>query len=146
MAGTGEFLKKRAPFYLAGAALLAIFVVPELTKSGLEDHFPELDAGAQAALDALMGYDGPDGDGLTVSQAISNIIEDEYPGERIYDHRDTELEIAVSEIPGSYRITLDFSSYRGGISYDWSVDPGSGSITPNDAASRHVIEIVDFYD
>ena len=36
----GEFLKKRAPIYLAIIALLIVFFVPELTKGTLQDHIP----------------------------------------------------------------------------------------------------------
>ncbi|RNJ78027.1 MAG: hypothetical protein EB829_05615 [Nitrosopumilus sp. H8] len=145
--GLVSFLKKRAPFYLAGIAILVVFVVPELTKTNLAGSFPELDADRQQAVDILMGYNGPDGDGLTVMDAVSAKIEDEYPNERIYDHRSTSVELDVTgEDPGTYRIVLDFVSYKGGLHYDWSVDAASGEITPNDPASRHIIDVVDFYD
>jgi len=35
-----KFVKKRAPIYLGVIALLIVFVVPELTKSNLENSFP----------------------------------------------------------------------------------------------------------
>ncbi|RNJ79504.1 MAG: hypothetical protein D9C04_04640 [Nitrosopumilus sp. B06] len=144
--GLAAFLKKRAPFYLAGIAILVVFVVPELTKADLASSLPELDADRQQAVDILMGYNGPDGDGLTVMDAISAKIKDKYPNERIYDHRRTSVELDVTGEQEMYRIVLDFISYKGKLHYDWSVDSISGKITSNDPASRHVIDVVNFYD
>ena len=142
-----SFLKKRAPIYLGLAALFAVFVIPELTKGDLEGSLPVLPVRDQEVVDMLMGYSGPDGSGYTVMEALSDRISEEYPGERIYDDRDTSIDLRVSPgDSGSYRVTLDFESHKGVLGYDWDVDPESGEITPNNAESRHVIDLVDFYD
>ena len=78
------FLKKRAPIYLGLIALFAVFVIPELTKGDLESSFPELSAEEQQIVDIIMEYNGPNGSGLTVMEAISNKINEKYPDEKKY--------------------------------------------------------------
>jgi hypothetical protein len=82
-----SFLRKRAPIYLALIAMLVVFVIPEMTKGTLEKSFPEFSAENQQVVDILMNYDGPNNDGLTVLQALENKISEEYPDEKIYDHK-----------------------------------------------------------
>ena len=69
------FLKKRAPIYLAIIAMFVIFAIPELTKGDLQSSFPELTSEEKQVLDILMKYNGPNGSGLTVMDAISEKIE-----------------------------------------------------------------------
>jgi hypothetical protein len=76
------FLKKRAPIYLGIVGLFVLFVVPEFTKGSLESSFPELTVNEQKVIGILMGYDGPNDSGLTVMDAITNKISDEYPDEK----------------------------------------------------------------
>ena len=142
-----SFLKKRAPFYLAGIALLVVFVIPELTKGGLESSLPELTANEQQIFDILMGYNGPNEAGLTVMDAIKNKISDEYPDEKIFDNKKTNVELDISNIDAQeYQIILNFESYKGEMNYDWNIDSDSGKITSNNPESKHIIELVDFYD
>ncbi len=77
------FLKKRAPIYLGIMGLFMLFVVPDLMKADLESTFPELSSEEQQVVDILMGYNGPNESGLTVMDAISMKISEEYPDERI---------------------------------------------------------------
>ncbi|MFQ5782384.1 MAG: hypothetical protein ACE5GR_04950 [Nitrosopumilus sp.] len=141
------FLKKRAPIYLGIIALFVVFVIPELTKSDLESSLPELSDEDQQVVDILMGYNGPDEEGLTVMEAISDKIKDEYPDERIYDNKKTIVDLTVSNIDSqNYQIIFNFESQKGQINYDWNVDVNSGKITANNPESKHIIDLVDFYD
>ncbi|MDH3279393.1 MAG: hypothetical protein OEL52_00750 [Nitrosopumilus sp.] len=141
------FLKKRAPIYLAIIAMLVIFVIPELTKGDLQSSFPELTSEEKQVLDILMDYNGPNDSGLTVMDAISEKIEEEYPDEKIYDHRKTVVDLSVSKLNDEeYNIVLNFKSYKGELNYDWNVDKSLEKITSNNQDSKHIIDLVDFYD
>ena len=141
------FLRKRAPIYLGLIALFVVFVIPELTKGDLESSLPELTAEKQQAVDVLMKYNGPNESGLTVMNAISNKISEEYPDEKIFDNKKTKVDLTVSEIESEkYQIVLTFESHKGVMNYDWNVNTDSGKITSNNPASKHIIDTVDFYD
>ena len=141
------FLKKRAPIYLAIIAMFVIFVIPELTKGDLQSSFPELTSEEKQVLDMLMKYNGPNDFGLTVMDAISEKISEEYPNEKIYDHRKTVVDLDVLKLNDEeYNIVLNFESYKGELNYDWNVDKSSGKITSNNQDSKHIIDLVDFYD
>ena len=141
------FLKKRAPIYLGLIAMFVVFAVPEFTKGDLESSFPEFTSEEQQVVDVLMGYNGPNESGLTVMDAISNKISEEYPDERIFDNKKTIVELTVSSIDSEkYQVVLNFESHKGEMSYDWNVDMNSGEITSNNQESKHVIDVVDFYD
>ena len=142
-----SFLKKRAPVYLGLIALFVVFVIPELTKGDLETCFPELSAEEQQVVDVLMAYNGPDGDGFTMMEALSKVISDEYPDEKIFDNKKTSCDLIVSNVESSkYQVVFNFESHRGEINFDWNVDTDSGEITANDPKSKGVIDFVDFYD
>lgn len=141
------FLKKRAPIYLAIIAMFVIFAIPELTKGDLQSSFPELTSEEKQVLDMLMKYNGPNDSGLTVMDAISGKISEEYPNEKIYDHRKTVVDLAVLKLNDEeYNIVLNFESYKGELNYDWNVDKSSGKITSNNQDSKHIVDLVDFYD
>jgi hypothetical protein len=143
----GAFLKKRAPIYLAVIAMLVIFVVPELTKGSLEKSFPELEENEQQIVNILMQYAGPNEEGLTVMDAISNKISDEYPDEKIYDHKKTVVDLSVSSVNSDeYNVILNFVSHKGEMNFDWNVNSVTEKITSNNPDSKHLIDIVDFYD
>ena len=142
-----SFLKKRAPIYLALIAMLVVFVIPELTKGDLESSFPELSAEEQRAVDVLMRYNGPNESGLTVMEAISNKISEEYPDEKIFDHKKTKVNLTVSDVNSEeYQIILNFESHKGEMNYDWNVKMNSGEITSNNSEAKYIIDLVDFYD
>ena len=141
------FLKKRAPVYLGIIALFVVFVIPELTKGDLEGSLPELTAEKQQVVDVLMKYNGPNESGLTVMDAISNKISEEYPDEKIFDNKKTKVDLTVSEIESEkYQVVLTFESHKGVMNYDWNINTDSGKITSNNPASKHIIDTVDFYD
>jgi len=141
------FLKKRAPIYLGIMGLFMLFVVPDLMKGDLESIFPELSSEEQQVIDILMKYDGPNDFGLTVMDAISMKISEEYPDEKIYDNKKTKVELTVSNIDSEeYQVVLNFKSHKGEMNYDWNVDMSSEKITSNNQESKYIIDLVDFYD
>jgi len=149
----GKFLKKRAPIYLGILALFLVFVIPELTKAGLDDILPGLeDADEQRALDALMAYSGPDRTGFTMKEAISDKIAEEF-GDSIYGHKNTTASVSVTapqslqaEAGGAYEVMLEVDTHKGSLSYKWIVDPGSGAVDSDDPPSEYLVDYVNFYD
>ena len=143
----GSFLKKRAPFYLAGIALLVVFVIPELTKGDLESSLPELSVEDQKIVDMVLSYDGPNETGLTVMEAIEDKIEEEYPNEKIYDNKKTMVDLTITPIESNeYNVVLSFMSYNGELNYDWNINTDSGNISSNSQDAKNIINLVDFYD
>ena len=141
------FLKKRAPFYLAGIAILVAFVIPELTKGDLESSLPELTAEEQQVVDIVMDYNGPNQSGLTVMEAISNKISEEYPDEKIFDHKKTKVDLSVSSVGSEkYQVVLNFTSHKGAMNYDWNININSDEIISNNPETKRIIDLVDFYD
>ena len=141
------FLKKRAPIYLGLIGLFIIFAVPELTKGDLESSLPELSTEDQQVVDILMGYNGPNEAGLTVMEALSHKIAEEYPDEKIYGNKKTSVDLTVSKINSEeYQVMFDFKSHKGEMSYDWNVNVNSNEIDANNPDSKHILDLVDFYD
>jgi len=141
------FLKKRAPIYLGIMGLFMLFVVPDLMKADLESTFPELSSEEQQVVDVLMGYNGPNESGLTVMDAISMKISEEYPDEKIYNNKKTVVDLTVSNIDSEeYQVVLNFESHKEDFHYDWNVVMSSGEITSNNQESKYIIDLVDFYD
>jgi hypothetical protein len=141
------FLRKRAPIYLGIMGLFMLFVVPDLMKGDLESSFPELTSEEQQVMDILMKYDGPNDSGLTVMDAISMKISEEYPDEKIYDNKKTKVGLTVSNIDSEeYQVILNFKSHKGEMNYDWNVDMSSEKIISNNQESKYIIDLVDFYD
>ena len=142
-----SFLKKRAPIYLALIALLVVFVIPEMTKGTLEKSFPELSDEEQRVIDILMKYDGPNNDGLTVMEALENKISEEYPNEKIFDHKKTIVDLTVTNVSSEeYQVNFDFESHKGEMNYDWNVNVESEEIISNNSEGKHIIELVNYYD
>ena len=141
------FLRKRAPIYLGIIGLFMLFVIPDLMKSDLESSFPELTSEEQQVIDILMKYDGPNDSGLTVMDAISMKISEEYQKEKIYDNKKTKVELTISNIESEeYQIVLNFKSHKGEMNYDWNVNMNSEKIISNNQESKYIIDLVDFYD
>ena len=143
-----KFLIKRAPIYLAVIAIVIIFIVPELTKGDLQSSFPEtLTEEEKLVVNTLMAYDGPNEEGFSIMDAISNEISEEYPNEKIFDNKKTKVNVAVSNVENeNYQVVLDFESYKGDFHYNWNMDMQTGDVTGNDEESKYIISLVDFYD
>ena len=143
-----KFLKKRAPVYLAVIAIVIIFIVPELTKGDLQSSLPQdLSDDERLVVDTLMSYKGPNDEGLSIMDAISNQISDNYPNEKIYDNKKTKVDVSVTKFEGEqYQVIFDFQSYKEDLHYDWNLNMQNGEIDGNDKDSKYIIDIVDFYD
>ena len=142
-----SFLKKRAPIYLALIAMFVVFVIPEMTKGTLEKSFPELSVENQQAVDVLMKYNGPNNDGLTVLEALENRISEEYPDEKIFDHKKTTVDLTVTNVNSEeYQIILNFESHKGEMNYDWKVNVTTEEITSNNSEAKYIIDLVKYYD
>lgn len=141
------FLKKRAPIYLALIAMLVVFVIPEYTKGTLEKSFPEFSAEEQQVIDILMKYDGPNNDGLTVLEALENKIDEEYPDEKIFDHRNTTVDLVITNVDSEeYKVNFDFKSHKGEMNYNWNVNIISEEISSDNSESKYIIDLVNYYD
>jgi hypothetical protein len=142
-----SFLRKRAPIYLALIAMLVVFVITEMTKGTLEKSLPELSAENQQAVDILMKYNGPNNDGLTVLQALENKIDEEYPDEKIFDHKKTTVDLTVTNVNSEeYQVIFNFKSHKGEMNYDWKINVVSEEITSNNSEAKYIIDLVDYYD
>lgn len=142
-----SFLRKRAPIYLALIAMLVVFVIPEMTKGTLEKSFPEFSSEEQQVMDILMKYDGPNNDGLTVLEALEDKISEEYPDEKIFDNKKTTVDLDITNVDSEeYKVNFNFKSHKGEMNYDWNVNVISEKITSNNSESKHVIELVNYYD
>ena len=142
-----SFLKKRAPIYLALIAMFVVFVVPEYTKGTLEKSFPEFSAEEQQVIDILMKYDGPNNDGLTVLEALENKIDEEYPDEKIFDHRKTTVDLIITNVNSEeYKVNFNFKSHKGEMNYDWNVNIISEEISSDNSESKYIIDLVKYYD
>jgi len=141
------FLKKRAPIYLALIAMLVVFVIPEYTKGTLEKSFPEFSDEEQQVMDILMKYDGPNNDGLTVLEALENKIDEEYPNEKIFDHKKTTVDLVITNVDSEeYKVNFNFKSHKGEMNYDWNVNVISEEISSNNSESKYIIDLVNYYD
>ena len=143
-----KFLIKRAPIYLAAIAIMIIFIVPDLTKGDLQSSLPQtLTQEEQLVVDFLMAYNGPNEKGLSLIDAISNEISEEYPNEKIYDNKKTKVNVVVSNLENEkYQVVFDFESHKDDFHYNWDIDMQTGDIKGNDEESKYIINLVDFYD
>ena len=142
------FLKKRAPLYLAGIALIVISVNGVLSEKNLDDFLIDLSEEEQIVVDMLMQYNGPNESGLNVKDAIENKINEEFPNMKIFDDRNTRIHVVVTNINlQEYQVILNFKSDKGNdINFDWNVNIDSKEIKSNNPESKHIINTVDFYD
>jgi len=94
-----------------------------------------------------MQYNGPNESGLNVKDAIENKINEKYPDEKIFDDRNTRIQVDVTNINlEEYQVVLNFKGDKGEMIYDWNVNIDSKEIKSNNQESKHIINIVDFYD
>lgn len=140
-------MRKRAPFYLAAVTLIVISAYGVLSEKNLESFFPELTPEEEKVFDILMKYNGPNESGLTVLKAVENKIKEEYQDEKVFDDKNTKVGLDISKIgPDEYQVILNFQSHKGEMNYDWNINTNSKKITSNNPESKHIIDVVDFYD
>jgi len=142
------FLKKRAPIYLGIIAIFVIFIIPELTKGDLQSSFPEdLTDEQKQIVKILMSYNGANQKGLTVMNAITEQIAEEYPNEKIYDNKKTKVDLTVSKNNENiYEVILTFESYKGIKEYVWNVNSDTKEIEAKNPNAKHIIDVVNYYD
>lgn len=117
---------------------------------------PELtDAENQRVVDTLMTYNGPDGAGLEMREAVSEKIVTEF-GDRIFSHQDTKIDIVVATIPqnasgsseskdnATYDVEFAVQTHRGQLNYTWMVNVESGKVTSDDQPSKNIVNRVNF--
>ena len=86
-------------------------------------------------------------DSKYVKNGIEDKIKDEYPDEKIFDNRNTRVELDVTEINlEEYQVILNFKGHKGEIIFDWNVNIDSKKIESNNSISKNIINLVDFYD
>lgn len=143
-----NFIKKRAPIYLAVLAIVIIFIVPELTKGDLQSSFPKtLTEEEKIVLNSLMAYNGSNDKGLSIIDAISKEINEKYPNEKIYDNKKTKVNVLISKFDQeNYNVVLDFESYKDNFHYSWNINMQTGDVKGNNEESKYIVNLVDFYD
>lgn len=143
--GLQAFLKKRAPFYLAAIALIVISAQSVLSEKNFENSLPKLSDEEQIVVDTLLNYNAGVESKMTVREVIKNQIDEEYPDEKIYEHKKTVLDLSVTNVGSDeYNVILNFESYKGGMNFDWNVNVESQEITSNNPESKHIIDVVTF--
>ena len=94
-----------------------------------------------------MKYNGPNNDGLTVWQALENKIDEEYPDEKIFDHKKATVDLTVTNGNSEeYQVIFNFKSHKGEMNYDWKINVISEEITSNNSEAKHIIDLVNYYD
>lgn len=143
-----KFLKKRAPFYLAGITLLLVFIVPGIMETNFDDIIPDtLDPDESQTLQGLLEYTGPNDTGISIGEAISDRIKDDYPDGNVYEHRSTTLDVAVTDMGENvYHIILDFESYNGELYFDIEMDMTHDIVKGNNNLSKDIVDLVYYYD
>ena len=144
---TRKFLKKRAPFYLAGITILAVFVVPGMLEKNLTDMIPDtLSVEEREVLNRMLQYDGGDGSGIDMKDALTDKIKLSYADENIFEHGTTAMHVEVLNTSiDTYRILLEFEARGELLSFDWSLDQ-MGVIQGNNDLSKDIVDSVNFYD
>jgi len=127
-----------------------IFIIPEFTQSNLQTSLPNnFTEEEKQALDILMSYDGDNDKGLTIIDALAEQIETEYPNEKIYDNKDTTIDLFVSSIDetkNAYEVSFIFESYKGQHEYLWNVNVDTSEIKAVNSEAKGIVGIVDYFD
>ena len=149
-----KFLKKRSFIYLMCAVAFVVIVVPDMiAPSDLEKKLVEnLENDEQnTAWQIIKSYKGADNEGSNLFDIIIIQIENAYPTEKIFEHRDTILEISVLNIEkengvGCYEVHFTFQTYNDFREYVWNVNIVTDEVFPVNVGARKMLNIVDNYD
>lgn len=140
--GFAGFLKKRAPIYLGLTGLFLVFAVPGLMTPEINDVMPgDLDGYEAGVYNSAMRYSGPDGDGLTMLEAVDMKLRDEF-GDSVY--KDMTVVVTATPDGAGDRLVVRFGSDDIDREYSWHVR--DGGVEGLDSRSTAVVELVDFYD
>ena len=143
------FIKKRAPIYAVLIAVFIIFLIPELTQRDLESvTSSELTGNDNLAVDLVKSYDGPNDKGLKLFDALSDQIKDDYPNEKIFEHKDTKAEFFVIEKSEQqvYEVHFTFFSHKENREYIWNVNIATDEVIPENPDAKKITNIVNYYD
>ena len=149
-----KFLKKRSFIYLMCAVAFVVIVVPDMiAPSDLEKKLVEnLENDEQnTAWQIIKSYKGADNEGSNLFDIIIIQIENAYPTEKIFEHRDTILEISVINIEkengvGFYEVHFTFQAYNDFREYVWNVNIVTDEVFPVNDEARQMLNNVDYYD
>lgn len=132
------FLRKRAPVYAALIGVFLVFALPGILEDDLEDLVPELDGQDGRALEAVLSYSGPDGEGLSVLEALDGKLTDRF-GDDVYEDAEVSAEVSGESV------VLVFDSGSESIEYRWMVD-SDGAVAADNRDAKSVLDTVMFYD
>lgn len=132
------FLRKRGPIYAALVGVFLVFALPGVLEDDLEDLIPELDGEDGRALNAVLSYSGPDGEGLSIMQALDGKLTDRF-GEDVYG--DAEMSAEVS----GESVVFVFDAGPESVEYRWMLD-SDGEVTADNREAKSVLDTVLFYD
>jgi len=150
-----KFLNKRSFIYLSAAVFFVVFIVPDMiAPSDLEKKLVEnLESDEQnIAWSIVKSYRGSDDMGSTLGEILLIQIENAYPNEKIFEHRDTIIEISAIPGPefeiddGIYQVTFSFKTYDNDRDYVWNVAIQTDEIFPINDGAKKMMNIVEFYD
>lgn len=132
------FLRKRGPIYAALVGVFLVFALPGVLEDDLEDLIPELDGEDGRALNTVLSYSGPDGEGLSIMQALDGKLTDRF-GEDVYG--DAEMSAEVS----GESVVFVFDAGPESVEYRWMLD-SDGEVTADNREAKSVLDTVLFYD
>ena len=131
-------MRKRGPIYAALIGVFLVFALPGVLEDDLEDLVPELDGEDGRALDAVLSYSGPDGEGLSIMQALDGKLTDRF-GEDVYG--DAEMSAEVS----GESVVFVFDAGPESVEYRWMLD-SDGEVRADNREAKSVLDTVLFYD
>ena len=149
-----KFLKKRSFIYLMCAVAFIVIVVPDMiAPSDLERSLVEnLETDEQnIAWNIIKSYQGHDNSGYNLYDTIITQIENAYPNENIFGHRDTSIVISAIDMQekvgdGIYQVHFSFETYNDNKDYVWQVNIQTNEIFPINDGAKKMTNIVEFYD
>ena len=149
-----KFLKKRSFIYLMCAVAFVVIVVPDMIQpSDLEKKLVDnLNTDEEIlAWQIIKSYKGVNDEGFELFDLMIKLIEDAYPTENIFEHKDTILQISAINIDektdvGFYEVHFSFQTYNDSKEYVWKVNILTEEISPVNNEARQMLNNVDYYD
>ena len=147
-----KFIKKRGPLYIVLSAVFLIFLIPELTQNDLESVISsDLSENGKHAVELVKSYNGPNEKGLEMFDAISDQINKEYSDEKIFDHKDTVVDLFATEKSDEmgenvYEVKLLVKTYKENREFIWNANIESNEISAISVDAKRIQDIVDYYD
>ena len=149
-----KFLKKRSFIYLACTVFFVVFFVPDMIQpDNLESKtiLNLADDEQKVAWEIIKSYKGTDDEGSNLFDMLILQIENAYVSEEILKHKDTKLEISVSDIQdqkgaGFYEVHLTVKTHDNVREYIWNVNIDTEEIAFANNGAKKMLNIVDNYD